>query len=72
MSLVQNLVSLFDDLLSDERQEEWAELQQVIFKHLLYKLLYKKGGGTFSISWLYNRTVQLCNILELSHRSTSH
>ncbi|CAI8057672.1 Latrophilin-like protein LAT-2 [Geodia barretti] len=24
----QNLVSLFDDLLSDERQEEWAELQR--------------------------------------------
>ena len=42
MSLVQNLVSLFDDLLSDERQEEWAELQRVIFKHLLSKLLYKK------------------------------
>lgn len=23
-------MSLFDDLLSEERQEEWAEIQQVI------------------------------------------
>ena len=28
-SVPQDLMSLFDDLLSDERQEEWNELQQV-------------------------------------------